>query len=540
MNRSNLGYYVGKGRKSNNLVSHSFFVDDLKLFASNEKQLNSLLETVATFSRDIGMSFGLDKCAKLTITKGKRSSTENVQLSTGDLIKELENEATYKYLGLNEDDNISHTSMKENLEKEYLTRVRKVLKSDLNSSNKIKAINTWAMPSLTYGYGVIKWSVTDLETIDTRTRKLLTMNSMFHKKSDITRLYMQRSEGGRGLLSASQQYKKAIINLAHHIENSKDKYIKIVKEWDAKESDSIMKKAQKYAEELNLNLDDLKSKTKLQCKSTIKEASLGKLKEKLRAKPLHGQFHQMIEQGHIDKKATFEWMKGTGLKGGTEATIVAIQEQAVTTRYIKKHIHKTTDSDTCRMCNTMPETIAHVVSGCTTLAATSYLKRHNSVAKIIHLELAKKFNLIEVKETLKWYSYTPEKVLENESSKLLWDFQINTDRTIIASKPDIIFQDKKTNKLYLIDIAIPADANIVKKRIEKIDKYIDLSIELKRLWNASEVLVIPIVIGATGVISKSFKQDLEKIPCKISQLEMQKAALLGTMRIVRRFTQIEG
>ena len=115
---------------------------------------------------------------------------------------------------------------------------------------------------------------------------------------------MQRSEAGRGLLSARQQYKKAIINLAHHIENSKDKYIKIVKEWDAKESDSIMKKAQKYAEELNLNLDDLKSKTKLQCKSTIKEASLGKLKEKLRAKPLHGQFYQMIEQGHIDKKAT--------------------------------------------------------------------------------------------------------------------------------------------------------------------------------------------------------------------------------------------
>ena len=81
----------------------------------------------------------------------------------------------------------------------------------------------------------------------------------------------------------------------------------------------------------------------------------------------------------------------------------------------------------------MPETIAHVVSGCMTLAATSYLKRHNSVAKIIHLELGKKFNFIEAKETLTWYSYTPEKVLEKESSKLLWDFQINTDRTIIAS-----------------------------------------------------------------------------------------------------------
>ena len=119
---------------------------------------------------------------KINNYQRRKTSAENVQLSTGDLIQELENEATYKYLGLNESDSISHTAMKENLEKEYLTRVRKVLKSDLNSSNKIKAINTLAMPSLTYGYGVMKWSITDLETIDTRTRKLLTMNSMFHKK----------------------------------------------------------------------------------------------------------------------------------------------------------------------------------------------------------------------------------------------------------------------------------------------------------------------------------------------------------------------
>ena len=167
------------------------------------------------------------------------------------------------------------------------------------------------------------------------------------------------------------------------MKNSKDWYIKIVKEWDAKESDSIMKKAQNYAEELNLDLQDLKSKTKWQCKDTIEEASLGKLKEKLRGKPLHGQFHQMIEQSHIDKNATFEWMKGSGLKGGAEATIVAIQEQAITTRYIKKHIHMTTDNDTCRMCNTMPETISHVISGCLTLVATSYLKRHNSVKNIV-------------------------------------------------------------------------------------------------------------------------------------------------------------
>ena len=83
---------------------------------------------------------------------------------------------------------------------------------------------------------------------------------------------------------------------------------------------------------------------------------------------------------------------------------------------------------------------------------------------MIHLELAKKFNLIELKQTLKWYNYTPEKVLENETSKLLWGFQINKDRSVIASKPDIILQDKKTSKLYIIGIAIPADVNIAKKK----------------------------------------------------------------------------
>ena len=144
-----------------------------------------------------------------------------------------------------------------------------------------------------------------------------------------------------------------------------------------------------------------------------------------------------------------------------------------------------------------------------------------------------------MKETLKLYNYKPDKVLEDESFKLLWDFQVNTDRTVIASKPGIILQDKMTNKMCIIDIAIPADANIVKKRIMKIDKYIDLSIELKRLWNASSVLIKPIVIGAIVMMTRSLRQDLEKIPCKISHLEIQKAALLGTMNIVRTFTQID-
>ena len=74
---------------------------------------------------------------------------------------------------------------------------------------------------------------------------------------------------------------------------------------------------------------------------------------------------------------------------------------------------------------------------------------------------------------------------------------------------------------------------------EKLDKNIDLYLELKTSVDTKEIIIMPIVIGATGVISKSFRHDLETIPCKISRPQLQKTALLGTMRIVRRITQIE-
>ena len=66
-------------------------MDDLKLYASNDNQLRSLLETVRVFSTDIGMKFGLDKCRKSTFLKGKCSKTESIQLTSEENVKELNN-----------------------------------------------------------------------------------------------------------------------------------------------------------------------------------------------------------------------------------------------------------------------------------------------------------------------------------------------------------------------------------------------------------------------------------------------------------------
>ena len=79
---------------------------------------------------------------------------------------------------------------------------------------------------------------------------------------------------------------------------------------------------------------------------------------------------------------------------------------------------------------------------------------------------------------------------------------VYTDRKLNHNRPDITLVQKDTQEWTLIDIAVPADQNIINTEEEKVDRYQDLAIEIRRIHRASKVTVIPIVIGALGTISK--------------------------------------
>ena len=93
---------------------------------------------------------------------------------------------------------------------------------------------------------------------------------------------------------------------------------------------------------------------------------------------------------------------------------------------------------------------------------------------------------------------------------------------------------KTERKCHLIDITVPGDKRIELKEQEKIDNYTELRQEVKKIWNLSQVVVVPVVIGALGVTSKRLKDWLEKLNIKSSIELLQKAALLGTAKIVRQ------
>ena len=126
------------------------YMDDIKLFAKNEKEVKTLIHAITICSQVIGMEFGIEKCAMLVMKSGKRHMTDGMELPNHDKIRTLEENETYKYLGILEADTIKQVQMKDTIRKEYLRRTRKQLETKLSSRNLIKGINTWAVPQVRY------------------------------------------------------------------------------------------------------------------------------------------------------------------------------------------------------------------------------------------------------------------------------------------------------------------------------------------------------------------------------------------------------
>ena len=101
-------------------------------------------------------------------------------------------------------------------------------------------------------------------------------------------------------------------------------------------------------------------------------------------------------------------------------------------------------------------------------------------------------------------------------------------------RPDIVVFDKKERKCTIIDIACLGDSRVESKEKEKKQNYAELRREIKKLWNCKEVKVVPVVIGALGVISKNLKNYLKVLEVKCNVELLQKATLLGTARILRK------
>jgi hypothetical protein len=308
----------------------------------------------------------------------------------GEIIKNLNKGEFYKYLGINQSNHIQHSIIKENLEKQFYLRIKSILKSKLNRNNLIKAVNTYAVPLLTYSFGVIKWSKTNLKTINIQTRVLFTKFCKHHPRSAIERFNLPRENGGRGFSNLEILQHNQIASLKNYFLNR------------ARDNTffNALVSADKGYTPLNLSDNII---------SDIVEPNIPDTIANIKQKSLHGRYFK-------------------------ELRVLYLQDHVINTRHYKKHICGLQSiMDKCRICGTEGETIEHIISSCTVLAQSEYKKRHDIFAKIIHMNLAVKFNLL--KDTQPHYIYKPESCLEYDNYKLYFDRTVLTDIHIQHNRP---------------------------------------------------------------------------------------------------------
>ena len=125
-------------------------------------------------------------------------------------------------------------------------------------------------------------------------------------------------------------------------------------------------------------------------------------------------------------------------------------------------IDKTQQNSKYRLCGDRYETINHIISECSKFAQKEYKTRHDWVGKVIHWEMCKKFKF---DHTNKWYMHNPTHFLENNTHKIIWDFDSHTDQLISVRRPDLIIINKKRT-CKIVDFAVSADHRIKLKTVK--------------------------------------------------------------------------
>lgn len=519
LNDSDNGFKI-KYLNTSHTLSHLMYMDDIKLFGSSLQEIQNLANITQSFSSDIQMEFGIDKCKILSVRNGKIQ--QNIyELTDGQQINPVDPVSGYKYLGYFQTQQIHQKQSKDTVEQKFKNRLHKILNTQLNAKNTIKAINSFAVPILTYSFGIINWSQSHLTKLQRLINTHMTKYRKHHPRSCIERLTLPHQEGGRGLIDIKNLHNSQITTLRSffHQQATHSPLHKAVVKADNKFTPLNLKDHSYQANEI----------------MTPPEQKL----QKWLQKSLHGRHRRDLLNPNVDKISSNVWLKRGELFPETEGFLLAIQDQIIDTRNYRKHIIKDSSiSDLCRHCHSASETIQHITGACRSITQTDYKHRHDQVAAIVHQYLAYKHKLIQEKTA--YYKYKPEIILESDEFKLYWDRTIITDKTIHHNRPDITIYDKKKKSVFLVDIAIPNTHNITSTHTDKLTKYADLAIELKTQWRVQTVKTVPIILSSTGVIPQTLRASLQILGIhELTFILLQKAVILNTCRIVRKFLSLE-
>lgn len=549
------GYSCGPPANRVHKITHLFYMDDLKLYAMSQRDLEQSLKVVQEYSRDIGMELGLDKCAFLHLHRGRVEELEDdVELIDGNMIRQLHAGETYQYLGVAQSNTQDAGNVKKSLCDRYKKLLKKIWSSQLSGKNKVTATNILAVPIVNYSFGAVRWNKLELRDLDVITRKVMTLYRNHHSNASSIRIYLPRDRGGRGLLSMKCLHNRAVLGMASAVlKSNNDPLLSLVHAHEMRGEGAFLYKAAGTAAEilsLRFTTDPLSREDAdvgnivdisiSRQKEIAKKTEIESIYAHIVEQPIHGLFYRNCSRLSLSKSLTFGFLKSTGLKSETEGFIVACQDGVIKTRNYMRHVMGDMSvQDVCRVCKVhgQRETLMHLLSACRSLAQTAYVYRHNAALRVLYYHLRHSYG-IDATPMLPWVPGDIEAVVRNEKCVIYWNFSFHGTRILTANKPDIVLRDLEKKVIYVIEFSAPCETNIISKEEEKMTKYQELLLELRHIYPDYSVRMVVLIIGVLGGIRDTFLRNMEIIPaCRDRARDltcrMQKAVVLGSLRLIR-------
>ncbi|PFX15536.1 D-inositol 3-phosphate glycosyltransferase [Stylophora pistillata] len=192
----------------------------------------------------------------------------------------------------------------------------------------------------------------------------------------------------------------------------------------------------------------------------------------------------------------------------------------------------------CRLCGKAPESVAHILSGCSALAQSKYLSRQDAALKVLFYELLYDEGVID--EIPPWYSPDkPKPVYESENVKAYWDVPIYADQQEVrCNRVDARIVNHMCKRVVTLEMSCPWVNNRTRKDEEKTLKYGPLRWELRQQFPGYEVKQYNIIMDALGGWSRELDVMMRELVGGRSTdvlRKMQRAVLSGTLNIARTF-----
>ena len=209
------------------LLTHSLFIDDLKVYQESHKILKDVNETVVQTSHDTAAYYSVAKFAEIVFKKGKVVKGEGLQVLQ-ERIKPWtpDQKWLYKFLGVDQADGIKTKEVYNRVKEEVNRRLQMLTKTGLNDKNMIKATNTKMVPVAAYPLNVCKFVKAELNELDLVVKRKLRKCNMLGRQSSYERIYLKGDAGGLGLKSLRDVFVETRLRVACYIAKSSNKWIK--------------------------------------------------------------------------------------------------------------------------------------------------------------------------------------------------------------------------------------------------------------------------------------------------------------------------